>query len=166
MLVDPPGVSPASFRIGGVIFPHCNPAHAVSTDFLFQNGYAKTDIDDGIKQIQRVYPPAARPLAVDLHDAYIIGLARVVRFQNDLCGFLVTARPDLLALNVDGQGVQAGFLPGNGNGQGSRNTGPGARIGKQILRPSRQGQERQTEHEAQGFHSVTSLANSFQSTVR
>lgn len=166
MVVDLPGISPASLQIGGVIFPHCKPAHTVAADLLIKNGYAKPDIDDGIKQIQRVHLPSARPLAVDLHDAYIIGLARVVCFQNDPCGFLVTARPDRFALDIDGQGVQAGFLPGNGNGQGSRNASPCARIGKEILRPGRQGQEHQAKHDAQGFHSVTSSANSFQSIVR
>ena len=137
MLVNPPGVPPASLQIGGVIFPHCKPAHAVPADFLFKNGYPKPDIDLGIKQIKRIHLPAARPLTIDLHDADIIGLARLVRFQNNPRGFLVTARPDFPALHVDGERVQAGFLPGNGNGQTSRNTGSGARIGKQIPSSSR-----------------------------
>lgn len=97
-----------------MVFANSQPVEAVPGDFLFQYPDAPLAVHVWIKQgrgrdVVALYPPA-----VDLHQARIIALAAGLGGGNDGFRLLPGGRVVVLARHVDGKGVQAGFLPGNG----------------------------------------------------
>lgn len=83
-------------------------------DFLLQYPDAPLAVHVRIKQgrgrdVVPLYPPA-----VHLHEAHVKTLAAGLGGGNDALGLLSGGRVVILTRHIDGKGVQAGFLPGNG----------------------------------------------------
>ena len=97
-----------------MILAHGPPVEAVPGDFLFQYPDAPLAVHVWIEQgrgrdVVPLYPPA-----VHLHESYVKALATGLGGGNDTLCLLSGGRVVILARHINGKGVQAGFLPGNG----------------------------------------------------
>lgn len=97
-----------------MVFAHGLPVEAVPGDFLFQNPDSPCAVYLRVEQGRGRDAVTLHPPAVHLHQPHIIALAAGLGGGNDALGFLSGGRVVILARHIDGKGVQAGFLPGNG----------------------------------------------------
>lgn len=105
---------PPTLGIRRVVFAHGLPVEAVPGDLLFQNPDSPCVVYLRVEQGRGRDAVAFYPPAVDLHEAHIeIFSGAASGFDNGF-GFLTGGRVVILARHIDGKGVQAGFLPGNG----------------------------------------------------
>lgn len=148
-----------------MIFPHGLPVEPVPTDLSGQYVDADLHVPLGVKQFLSRNAQFPEPLIVDLHQTDVIGLFPGLRPADVVEGLPDAARPQGVALDVDGKMVQGGFLPGYGDGQLTRYARAGARFAEHVARTGYLWPPCQQAKQQPFFHSLISLLMAFQSTV-
>ncbi len=97
-----------------MVLAHGPPVKAVPGDFLFQYPDAPLAVDVRVEQGRGRDAMALNPPAVDLHQPHIVIFPCAAGGFDDGFSLLPGGRIKSFARHVDGKGVQAGFLPGNG----------------------------------------------------
>lgn len=118
--VNEPGVLPAALQVRGMVFSHGLPVQAVLSNFLRQYPFSPSLIYCGVKQRKRINGISLHPPTVDLHLADIEGFSGCESFPDYSFRLFPCGRVVGLASHIDGQGIQPGFLPGDGLDQGGR----------------------------------------------
>ena len=103
-----------------MILAHGLPVEAVPGDLLLQYPRSPCPVDVGIKQGRGRNLVSAYPPAVDLHQSHVNGFPGGLCLPDQGFGLLSGGRAVRSARHSDGQGIQAGFLPGHGLNQGGR----------------------------------------------
>lgn len=148
-----------------MIFPHSLPVEPVTPNLSGQDVDANLHIPLRVKQFLRRYAQLPEPLIVDLHQPDVIGFFSGLRPADVVEGLPDAARPQRVALDVDGKMVQGGFLPGYGDGQLTRYARAGARFAEHIARTGYLRPPCQQAKQQPFFHSLSSLLMVIQSTV-
>lgn len=112
--INEPGIPPAAFRVGGVVFANGYPVQAVAGYFLCQYPFAPPLVCGRVEKRKRINGETLHPPAIHLHLADIKGLPGFQRATDQPFRLFPRGRVIGFSGDIDRQGIQPGFLPGYG----------------------------------------------------
>lgn len=96
-----------------MVFAYSPPVQAVPGDFPSQYPFTPDPVYRRIKQRGWRDAVALHPPGIDLHQAHVKTFAGRLSLADDCLGFRPRGRVVGFSGDIDGQGIQAGFLPGD-----------------------------------------------------